>query len=106
MHPVPRPGVFAVALAVAATLAAVGPTPHGQSASGRAAASNRLLGITGSVERFKDQTGQVSQVHQAFLGWNQGLSYGAPFASLIPMFGPIPMLHLGTGGPLGQAKKE
>jgi PKD repeat protein len=96
---VPRPAIFAVALAVAATLAAVGPTPHGQSAPGQSgAAGTRLLGITGNVGRFKDQTGQVSQVVQAFLGWNQGATYGTPFASLLPSLAPIPMLALNTGG--------
>jgi PKD repeat protein len=89
---------LAVALAAAALLAAVGPIPHGQSAPGRADASTRLLGITGSVARFKDQTGQESQVVQAFLGWNQGATYGSPFASLLPSLAPVPMLALNTGG--------
>jgi hypothetical protein len=35
-------------------------------------------------------------VHQAFLGWGQGQDYGSPFNDLRPMFGPVPMLHLGT----------
>jgi len=64
-----------------------------------AAASTRLLGITGDVTRFKNQTGQQSQVRQAFLGWGQGQSYGSRFAALLPTLAPIPMLHLGTGGP-------
>jgi len=36
--------------------------------------------ITGDVTRFKNQTGQQSQVRQAFLGWGQGQSYGSRFA--------------------------
>jgi len=55
-----------------------------------------LLGITGNVPRFKTLVGQDSTVHQAFLGWGQGQSYGAPFPALFELFGPIPMLHLGT----------
>ncbi len=60
---------------------------------------NRLLGITGNQERFVSQTGQDSQVRQAFLGWGQGQTFGSPFAGLFPTLAPIPMLHLGTGGP-------
>ena len=55
-----------------------------------------ILGITGNHARFKVQTGQESIVHQAFLGWGQGQSYGAPFSVLLPSLGPVPMLHLGT----------
>ena len=49
---------------------------------GTAAASGPLLGITGNVARFSGQTGQVSNVHQAFLGWDQGRSYGSSFSIL------------------------
>ena len=55
-----------------------------------------LLGITGDLPRFKMLVGQDSTVHQAFLGWGQGQSYGAPFPALFALFGPIPMIHLGT----------
>jgi hypothetical protein len=61
-----------------------------------AASPKILLGITGNVAHFTQLTGQRSAVHQAFLGWGQGLSYGSPFKNLLPMFGPVPMLHLGT----------
>ena len=54
------------------------------------------LGITGDLPRFKVLVGQDSTVHQAFLGWGQGQSYGSPFTSLFAQFGPIPMIHLGT----------
>jgi PKD repeat protein len=63
-----------------------------------AGASHPLLGITGDLARFKRQTGQDSSVDEAFLGWGQGLSWGAPFAALFPIFAPIPMIHLGTKG--------
>lgn len=55
-----------------------------------------ILGITGNHARFQAQTAQESVVHQAFLGWGQGQSYGAPFSVLLRSLGPIPMLHLGT----------
>ena len=57
-----------------------------------------LLGVTNNTARFQTQTGQVSSVDQAFVGWGQGQTYGAPFAQLFDSLGPIPMLHLGTGG--------
>jgi hypothetical protein len=64
--------------------------------TGAAATPKILLGITGNVDRFKQLTGQSSAVHQAFLGWGQGQSYGSPFKDLLTMFGPVPMFHLGT----------
>ncbi len=54
------------------------------------------LGITGDLPRFKILVAQDSTVHQAFLGWGQGQSYGSPFLSLFEQFRPIPMIHLGT----------
>ena len=63
-----------------------------------AAATGPLLGVNGNVARFKSQTGQASNVHHAFLHWEQGLSWGSPFAALLPTLGPVPMLHLGTEG--------
>ena len=61
-----------------------------------AAEAKPLLGITGNVPRFQTLVGQESTVHQAFLGWGQGQSYGAPFPALFELFGPIPMIHIGT----------
>lgn len=69
-----------------------------------AAQARPLLGITGNLPRFQTLTGQVSAVHQAFLGWGQGLSYGSPFVSLFGTLTPIPMIHLGTAK--GTSKKE
>jgi hypothetical protein len=88
-----------VALASAGAIALGVASATATEAAGSAAASSHpLLGITGNVQRFKTQTGQDSSIRQAFLGWGQGQSYGAPFAQLFTLFGPIPMLHLGTGG--------
>jgi hypothetical protein len=63
-----------------------------------------VLGITGDLPRFETLTGQQSTVHQAFLGWGQGLSFGSTFVSLFGTLTPIPMIHLNTG--LGSSKKE
>ncbi len=63
-----------------------------------AAATGPLLGVNGNDARFKNQTGQASSVNHAFLHWEQGLTWGSPFAVLFPTLGPIPMLHLGTEG--------
>jgi hypothetical protein len=95
---VQRAALALVAAAVAASVALGVASAQGGSPAGHVAASTRLLGITGNTERFKLQTGQDSQVRQAFLGWGQGLTYGSPFAALLPTLTPIPMLHLGTKG--------
>lgn len=55
-----------------------------------------LLGITGDLPHFQVETGQASTVHQAFLGWGQGLSYGAPIVGFLGTLTPIPMIHIGT----------
>jgi hypothetical protein len=88
----------AVALAAAAAILALAVSSAGGTGEHAAAGPTRLLGISGDLPRFRDQTGQDSQVHQAFLGWGQGVSWGSPFAVLLQSFGPIPMLHLGTDG--------
>jgi hypothetical protein len=54
-----------------------------------------LLGITGDLPHFQVETGQQSTVHQAFLGWGQGISYGAPIVGFLGTLTPIPMIHLG-----------
>ncbi|MBV8396862.1 MAG: hypothetical protein JO064_11465 [Actinobacteria bacterium] len=63
---------------------------------GLASAAKPLLGVTGNTERFLEQTTQDSLVDEAFLGWGQGQSYGAPFQVLFSSLTPIPMIHLGT----------
>jgi hypothetical protein len=67
-----------------------------------AADAKPLLGVLGSQSSFQAASGQSSTVHLAFLGWGQGLSYGSPFVSLFGTLGPIPMIHLNTGGPNGK----
>jgi len=75
---------FVVATVLVAVLAA---TPG--------ALGKPILGITGNHARFKAQTTQESIVHQAFLSWGQGQTFGAPFSVLLKSLGPVPMLHLG-----------
>jgi hypothetical protein len=72
--------------------------------TGTAAGPKVLLGITGNIDHFRQLAGQQSAVHQAFLGWGQGQSYGSPFKNLMTMFGPVPMFHLGTAA--GPSRKE
>ena len=69
-----------------------------------AAQAKPLLGITGDLPRFQTLTGQASTVHQAFLGWGQGASYGSSFTTLFGTLTPIPMITLNTG--LGSSRKE
>jgi len=56
-----------------------------------------LLGMRGDAARFKAQTGQESVVKHAFLGWEQGLTWGSRFSVLFRSLEPIPMIHIGTG---------
>jgi hypothetical protein len=68
-------------------------------ALGGSSAVRPLLGVTGDPARFQAQTGQISVVRSIFLGWGQGHTFGSRFARLFADFGPVPMIHLGTGGP-------
>ena len=63
--------------------------------SSRAAGGQADPGRTGT-DRFLGQTAQDSIVDEAFLGWGQGQSYGAPFQITCASLVPIPMIHLGT----------
>ncbi len=75
-------------------------------AAGEAAAPKPLLGIKGDSARFQAQTGQVSVVRHALLGWDQGLGWGAPFRTLFADLGPVPMIHLGTTDRPPRDKRE
>ncbi len=83
-------------------VAAIASVPFGIATAGGTKASGPLLGITGNVARFKGETGQASTVDQAFLGWEQGRTYGSSLAVLFRTHGPIPMIHLGTKGRNGR----
>src|SRR4051812_44060343 len=64
----------------------------------RSQATGPVLGLLGDTARFKQQTGQETIIRHAFIGWGQGQTFAGTLATLIPAFGPIPMLDLGTGG--------
>jgi hypothetical protein len=81
-------------VAVAVVLLALAP-----GAGARPEVSKLLLGITGDPVRFQAQTGQKSAIKHVFLGWQQGMSWGTRMEVFLPQLTPIPMLHLGIGGP-------
>jgi len=93
-------GTLARRVVVAITVVAIAVTAGIGSSS--AAAPGPTPGVSGDPSRFETLTGQKSLVDQAFLAWGQGQAFGSPFASLLPMFGPIPMIHLGTAGRNGK----
>ena len=71
------------------------------SGSGEPAVSSLYLGVTGDASRFQGQTGQNSAIHQAFISWDQGRTFGKKIPVLLASLRPIPMVHIGTGGPRG-----
>ncbi len=81
-------------LAVAVVLLALAP-----GAGARPEVAKVLLGITGDPARFQAQTGQKSAIKHVFLGWQQGMSWGTRLDRFLPQLTPIPMIHLGIGGP-------
>jgi PKD repeat protein len=83
---------------VLAAAVVLGVVFSGGSARSAVAASGPLPGVSGNVARFRSLTGQDPEVVQAFLSWGQGVSFGSPFAVLLPTLAPIPLVHLGTVG--------
>lgn len=69
--------------------------------AGKPTVSSLHLGITGDAGRFQRHTGQVSSVRQAFISWDQGRTFGKKIPVLLASLRPIPMVHVGTGGPRG-----
>jgi hypothetical protein len=61
-----------------------------------AASARPFLGVLGSKSRFQALTGQRSTVGHVIIGWNQGYRWGRPLSALIPQYGPMPMLGIGT----------
>jgi hypothetical protein len=82
--------LVAAGIVVLALASAAGARPH---------VSKLLLGIAGDPGRFQQQTGQKSAINHVFLGWQQGMTWGKRLEVYLPQLAPIPMLHLGTGGP-------
>jgi hypothetical protein len=87
-------GALVAAVLAAGLLLALG----GHAAPARMQATGPVLGLLGDPARFKEQTGQETLIRHAFIGWGQGQTFAGTLATLIPQFGPIPMLDLGTGG--------
>ena len=61
-----------------------------------AASARPFLGVLGAKSRFQSLTGQRSTVDHIIIGWNQGYRWGTPLSGLIPQYGPMPMLGIGT----------
>jgi hypothetical protein len=97
-----RPAVvLAVVFAAGIALALAGASGGHGARVAATAGPHPLLGIVGDPARFKSQTGQDSTVQEAFLGWGQGQTFGAPFKVLFSTLGTVPMIHLGTGNRTG-----
>jgi hypothetical protein len=78
--------------------------PPASGASATPTVSRLYLGVAGDPVRFRSQTGQASAIQHAFIGWDQGRTYATRLPVLLRKLGPIPMLHIGTGGPLGKSE--
>jgi hypothetical protein len=72
------------------------------SAAAQPSVSRLYLGIAGDPARFQGQTGQASAIKSAYIGWDQGRTYATRLPVLLRQLQPVPMLHIGTGGPLGR----
>jgi hypothetical protein len=93
-------------LLLLAALVLVVPSTGAAAVDAERAATNRpLLGTSWNLPRFQAQTAQRSQIHSMFLGWNQGLTWGSPFAQLFAtLAAPIPMIHIGTAADARQTR--
>ena len=78
--------------------------PFASSGAGSPAVTSLYLGITGDPGRFQSQTGQLSAVRQSFISWDQGRTFGKKIPVLLASLRPIPMVHIGTGGPRGTSE--
>jgi hypothetical protein len=91
-------------LAVVTAVAALAFSLLASAGWGRPGVSSLYLGITGDAARFQEQTGQRSAIRQAFISWDQGRTFGKKIPVLLASLGPIPMVHIGTGGPRGTSE--
>jgi Glycosyl hydrolase family 26 len=82
----------------------IGLLPLATSSPGAPVVSSLYLGITGDPARFQGQTGQRSAVRQVFISWDQGRTFGKKIPVLLGSLGPVPMVHIGTGGPRGTSE--
>jgi hypothetical protein len=61
-----------------------------------AAMARPLLGLYGDSARFASQTGQRTNAHHMYLGWDQGSRWGASFDRFVPKLGPVPLISITT----------
>lgn len=91
-------------LVVVTAVTALALLPLATSGSSTPAVSSLYLGVTGDPGRFQAQTGQRTVVRQAFISWDQGRTFGKEIPVLLASLRPIPMVHVGTGGPRGTSE--
>ena len=58
--------------------------PAAESARGPKRGHKPLLGMRGDAARFRKLTAQDSVVRHAFIGWEQGYSWGSKLSVLLP----------------------
>ncbi len=91
-------------LLVVFALGLLGLVPLASGAGAQPTMSRLYLGVAGDAAHFQNQTGQASAIKHAYIGWDQGRTYATRLPVLLRSLGPIPMLHIGTGGPLGKTE--
>jgi hypothetical protein len=91
-------------LPVVTAVSALALVPLVAGAGAKPSVSSLYLGVAGDPGRFKSQTDQVSTIQHVFIGWDQGRTYATRLAVLLQGLGPIPMIHIGAGGPLGKSE--
>jgi hypothetical protein len=91
-------------LLVVTAVSALALVPLAAGATTKPSVTSLYLGVAGDPGRFKSQTGQVSTIQHVFIGWDQGRTYATRLPVLLRKLGPIPMIHIGAGGPLGKSE--
>jgi hypothetical protein len=66
------------------------------SASGGGAGRNLPVGVYGNVARFDRMTGQHTDSGLAFIGWDQGRTWGKPYSYFLDILGDRPHIALKT----------
>ena len=65
-------------------------------AGGADAGRNLPVGVYGNVPRFDRMTGQHTDSGLAFIGWDQGRTWGKPYSYFLDTLGDRPHIALGT----------
>ena len=66
------------------------------SASGDRAGRNLPVGVYGNMARFDRMTGQHTDSGLAFIGWDQGRTWGKPYSYFLDILGDRPHIALKT----------